>query len=110
VRWGGPRRATAYAEALADISSPDVYLLGISGPIELQVGGTFMGVVIPYEVVQVTNGTTIRVSLGDIGGVLAQQVSWMWFSVMVQRTHAELQIKRAHTRHLRPPDGQYNVL
>lgn len=110
VKWGGPLRRTAFADAVLDISAPDDYLLSLNGPLLLELGGTFLGVVIPYHVVLAGDQTVLRVELGVIPGAQAQLVAKAWASTMVQRTHAALNQIRLNTRPLRPTPDRYEIL
>jgi hypothetical protein len=92
--WGGKRRDTAYVEATLDLSARDAWVVQHSGPLQVQLGGTFQGVQIPYEITACVDGTTLRVCLGKLPAKTAQVVGKAWYEAMVMRVRALLTIAR----------------
>lgn len=93
--WQGKRRDTAFIETTLDLSEPDQYAVKHSGPLNIQLGGTFAGVTIPYETLACVDGTVLRVCLGRLPGTKAQAVGKAWYEAMVMRVRATLNIARA---------------
>jgi hypothetical protein len=106
--WKGKRRDTAFVEAVLDLSEPDKWTVRHCGPVQIQLGGTFEGVTIPYETLACVDGTVLRVCIGKVPAKLAQSVGKAWYEAMVMRVRATLEISRAAAP--RWPGNPFEVL
>ncbi len=98
----------AYFEAVLDVSAPDQEVLYHNGDLQLQTGGKFGTVTIPYGIQAAHDNTTIRVKAGQLPPKVALSIGKAWFEVMVMRTTAALQVYRAMTP--RPPPNKYRKI
>lgn len=80
-----------------DLSDPDRWVVEQSGPVAIQLGGMFAGVMIPYETKACVDGTVLRVLIGKVPAKTAQAVGKAWYEAMVMRVRATLAIARAAT-------------
>jgi hypothetical protein len=106
--WGGKRRDTAYIEAVLDLGAPDQYTVEQNGPVQVQLGGTFAGVVIPWQSLDCVDGTVLKVCIGKVPAKTAQLVGKAWYEAMVMRVRATLDIMR--TAGPPPPGYPFEVL
>jgi hypothetical protein len=90
------RRTTWYVRAsmLMDLNLVDEEYVLVSGPYDIEVGGTFAGVTIPQSTVRLEDGAKFQIQFDRIGPRAENDVIQEWYDVMLGRIRGALSTAR----------------